>query len=510
MTGRPSCWCGNSELVPFSPGYFRCARCETLVWGKMPGPEIARVVDEGTEFYGRDYWFSHQERDLGFPNIFVRARTDLAERCLYWLRTVLRYKLPPGQALELGSGPGAFVAMLRWAGFDATGLEISPWVVRFIRETFQIPVLLGPVEDQQIEPASLDVIALMDVLEHFRDPAGTMRHCLGLLKPDGILLIQTPCYPEARTYDEMVAQRDRFVENLKPTDHLHLFSRRSICDFFRRLGVDYVAFEPGLFEYDMFVVVSRVSPVIFGAAEIDAALSARPAGRMIQALLDLDAAGSDLRRRNAESEADRAARLAQVEELTGQLRESDADRATRHVQVEELTAQLRESEADRAARLAQVQELTAQLRESEADRATRHAQVKELTAQLRESERDRAARLGQMKEPTAQLRESEADRAARLVQVEELTAQLRELEAVHLEDVRKLTALLRESDADRAARLEQIHELSRLLRESETDRAARFDVIQNLQARIDEIERTWAWRLYRTLPSSLTGRKPAE
>jgi SAM-dependent methyltransferase len=320
----------------------------------------------------------------------------------------LRYKLPPGRALELGSGPGAFVAMLRWAGFDATGLEISPWVVRFIRETFQIPVLLGPVEDQQIEPASLDVIALMDVLEHFRDPVGTMRHCLGLLKPDGILLIQTPCYPEARTYDEMVAQRDRFVENLKPTDHLHLFSRRSICDFFRRLGADYMAFEPGLFEYDMFVVVSRVSLVIFGPAEIDAALSARPAGRMIQALLDLDAAGSDLRRRNAESEADRAARLAQVEELT------------------------------------------------------------------------------------AQLRESEADRAARLAQVEELTA------------------LLRESDADRAARLEQIHELSRLLRESETDRAARFDVIQNLQARIAEIERTWAWRLYSTLPSSLTGRKPAE
>jgi SAM-dependent methyltransferase len=429
VTGRPSCWCGNSELVPFSPGYFRCARCETLVWGQMPGPEITRVVDEATEFYGREYWFSHQERDLGFPNIFVRARNDLAERALYWLRTVLKYKLPPAQALELGSGPGAFVAMLRWAGFDATGLEISPWVVWFIRETFEVPVLHGPVEEQQIEPASLDLIALMDVFEHFRDPVDTMRRCLDMLKPDGIVLIQTPCYPEGRSYEELAAAGDRFVENLKPTDHLHLFSRRSICDFFRRLGVDYVAFEPGLFEYDMFVVVSRVPPVIFGPAEIDAALSARPAGRMIQALLDLDATGRDLRRRNTESEADRAARLAQVEELTAQLRESEADRAARLAQVEELAAQLRESEADRAARLAQVEEVTRQLRES---------------------------------------------------------------------------------DADRAARLEQIHELSRLLRESETDRAARFDVIQNLQARIAEIERTWAWRLYSTLPPSLTGRKPAE
>ena len=47
-------------------------------------------------------------------------------------------------------------------------------------------MLLGPVEDQQIEPGSLDVIALMDVFEHLPDPVSTMRHCLRLLRPDGI------------------------------------------------------------------------------------------------------------------------------------------------------------------------------------------------------------------------------------------------------------------------------------------------------------------------------------
>ena len=420
MTGEPTCWCGNLELVPFASGYLRCARCETLVCGQMPGPELVHVVDADTEFYGREYWFSHQERDLGFPNILARARTDLGERCLHWLRAVLRHKLPPGQVLDLGSGPGSFVATLRWAGFDATGLELSPWVVQFIRETFEVPVLQGPIEEQRIEPASLDVIALMDVLEHFRDPVSTMRRCLDLLKPDGILLIQTPCYAEGRTYDEMIAQRDRFVEIMKPTEHLHLFSCRSVRELFRGLEADHVTFELPLFaEYDMFLVVSRVPLVTWSPPEIDTALSAGPAGRMIQALLDVDGARTDLSRRHAESEVDRAARLAQVEELTRQVRGLEA---------------------------------------------ARRAEVASLTALLRESEADRAARL----------------------------------------------ALLRESEADRAARLEQIHELSRLLRESEADRAARFDVIQNLQARIAEIERTWAWRLYTTIPASLTGRKPME
>ena len=33
MITKPSsrCWCGNDRLDDFSPGYFRCARCETLV-----------------------------------------------------------------------------------------------------------------------------------------------------------------------------------------------------------------------------------------------------------------------------------------------------------------------------------------------------------------------------------------------------------------------------------------------------------------------------------------------
>ena len=280
----------------------------------MPGPEIARVVEDSVEFYGREYWFSHQESELGCPNILARTRADLPERCLHWLRTVLRYKLPPSRVLELGSGPGGFVATLQWAGFDASGLELSPWVVQFVRETFQVPMLLGPVEDQQIEPGSLDVIALMDVLEHLPDPVSTMRHCLRLLKPDGILVIQTPCYPEGRGHEDMVAQRDRFLEMLKPTDHLHLFSRRSIRDLFSRVGAEHVLFEPAVFaEYDMFAVVSRVPPVTHGAVEIDAALSARPAGRMIQALLDLDVDRTALSRRYAESEADRVARLEALE-----------------------------------------------------------------------------------------------------------------------------------------------------------------------------------------------------
>src|SRR5262245_42932968 len=178
MTTHLTCWCGNAALAAFCPGYARCPVCDTLVSSQMPGPDIARVDDEERDFYGRHYWFAYQEEHRGNLPLSARTRSDLPERCLHWLRTLLAYKFPPARVLELGSAHGGFVGMLRLAGFDAIGLEISPWVVEFARATFEVPMLLGPLEAQDLDAASFDVIALMDVLEHLPDPTRTMQRCL--------------------------------------------------------------------------------------------------------------------------------------------------------------------------------------------------------------------------------------------------------------------------------------------------------------------------------------------
>jgi SAM-dependent methyltransferase len=347
MNQFPQCWCGNMALTPFSPGYLKCPACETLVVAQMPEVDITRVTDDEQDFYGREYWFSHQENDLGFSNIRIRSRADLPERCLHWLCTILKYKLSPGRVLELGSAHGGFVAMLRWVGFDATGLELSPWVVDFARQTFGVPMVLGPVEDQQIEPGSLDLIALMDVLEHLPDPVGTMRHCLNLLNSGGILVIQTPYLPEGKTYEDLVAQDDPFLEMLVEKEHLYLFSQRSIQEFFQRLGADHLVFEPAIFaHYDMSLVVSRAPLTMYLPNEIEGALSATPGGRLVQALLDLDGQFRDLKKRHAESEADRAARLKAINWLNEELGASESDRAARLEVIHEQGRRLGELEAE--------------------------------------------------------------------------------------------------------------------------------------------------------------------
>ncbi len=354
-----ACWCGGEPPVPFGPGYARCPTCETLISLEMPGPEIARVADEDRDFYGREYWLSHQQADLGLPDIHVRARADLPERCLYWLRTALRYKRPPARALEVGSGHGGFVAMLGWAGFDAAGLEISPWVVDFARQTFGVSVLLGPLEDQRIEPASLDVVALMDVLEHLRDPVETMSRCLSLLRPDGVLLVQTPSFAPEKTHEEMVAADDPFLEMLQPKEHLYLFSRRSVRTLLSRLGVDHVVFEPAFFaRYDMFLAASRHPLPAPATPRDEAPLTRNPAARMMQALLDVDATLDELKAHHLKVQADREARLAIIQEQGRQLGEAVAARNDLGAEVAALREHVGSLESDRATHLAIIDDHT--------------------------------------------------------------------------------------------------------------------------------------------------------
>lgn len=387
------CWCGSDDLRPFSPLYRQCSVCQTLITSMTPAQAHPHVGDDDQDFYGRQYWFEHQEADLGFTSIVARARTDLAERCLHWLRTLLRYKLPPGAVLELGGAHSGFVALLRQVGFDATGLELSPWVVEFARQAFDIPMLLGPVEEQSLEPNSLDVIALMDVLEHLPDPLGTMRHCLSLLKPDGCLLIQTPCYPLDKSYEALVAEANPFLEQFKANEHLFLFSQASIRELFHRLGADHLLFEPAMFgHYDMFLVVSQSPQAAHSTEAIEQALSARPGGRLLQAMLDL---------RQQVTEHQTA--LNRIPTLEAQLKHMEGQSAERLAVIQEqgqrlgrlpgLEAQLQHHISQLAERLAVIERQGAELERLRQEVAQQQAESARLTQQLAAAEADRAARL---------------------------------------------------------------------------------------------------------------------
>lgn len=270
------CWCGTGGLEPFSETYMLCPACGTLVSRQEDG-----------EGYGRDYWYGHQETDLGQPSIEVRARRDMPERCVAWLRFFLKACLPPGDVLELGCAHGGFTALLTRAGFRARGLELDASVAALASRTFGIEVLAGPLEEQDIAPGSLSAVVLMDVLEHLPDPVGLLRRVARLLAPDGVVLVQTPSFPTGATYERLTVEAHPFLRMLLPAEHLYLYSEAAARALFAAAGFGEVRFGQALFPYDMFFVAGRTGLADHDAATVEKALCATPDGRLTLALLDL-------------------------------------------------------------------------------------------------------------------------------------------------------------------------------------------------------------------------------
>lgn len=281
------CWCGAGSLQQFSEHYFQCSSCYTLISDQIQPAEFYKGADDGDTLYGRDYWL-HHVKELGFPDIYERSRNDLIERNVYWLRDILKYRLPAGKTLELGCCHGGSVHLMRLAGFDAAGAEMSPWLCQFARDTFNVPMFCGPIEDLDVEPGSLDLLVMMDVLEHMPDPVGSMKQIASLLKDDGMVVIQTPCCRDyKRPYSQMQADNEMFLLHMKEDEHLYLYNEASVTKLLNDAGFPYREFEKPIYDYDMFVFAGKQGLTVNNAEMINSKLTESADGRTVLALMDL-------------------------------------------------------------------------------------------------------------------------------------------------------------------------------------------------------------------------------
>src|SRR5580765_3443124 len=347
-----SCWCGNEKLAEFCADYCLCRSCGTLVSQAGLANEDYVSKEDESGFYGKSYWLDKRDDELALPRIQDRARLDLPERCVYWLRHLLTFHLPPAKVLEMGASHGGFVALMGLAGYDAVGLEMSPWVADFARTTFRVPMLLGGIEKQALMPGSFDIVVANDVMEHLPDPLTTLGAAVKLLGPKGILVIQMPEFVEGKSHAERVAHKERFLEHTRrPDEHLYLYSQRAARLCLARLGLEHVAFFPAIFDYDMYLVASRQTLQCRSTDDMEAFLQETPQGRLLLALIDRAQDNQRLTGKWLEAEGNNTSHLQNMKDLEHQLAVSEADRAARLRKMKKLEQMVRASQEDSVARL---------------------------------------------------------------------------------------------------------------------------------------------------------------
>lgn len=210
--------------VPDTFSVVSCRTCGT--WMLDPRPtdeELPRLYPESYEPY-------HFDR---LPGLVRRGRDLVQRRKVDMLSEVA----PPGaRIVDVGCGGGALLDLMRrfgpkdWtlAGWDFPG----PHLERVAAAGFE--TIQGPVTEDALPPASVDVFVLNQVLEHFAHPGDVVAALAKLLKPGGALVIETP---STEGLDAKLFGR-RYWGGFHFPRHLVLFHGAALTELLRRHGLE--------------------------------------------------------------------------------------------------------------------------------------------------------------------------------------------------------------------------------------------------------------------------------
>lgn len=154
------------------------------------------------------------------------------------LRTLVGTE-PIDVILEVGCGSGNLLFEGGLPARTVVGVDFSVPALRFClsRRTdarFHFARSVG--ERLPIRDHSVDLVILIEVIEHLPDPALTLRQIARVLRPGGRLVMTTPNYewPSPWPLLEWLADRSGLVAKMKDDQHVTRFGPASLAGLLRR------------------------------------------------------------------------------------------------------------------------------------------------------------------------------------------------------------------------------------------------------------------------------------
>lgn len=174
------------------------------------------------QYYTSDYFFGvHPDGYADYRRTEPVLRREFARTVKF-----IRKLRAAGRLLEIGCAYGYFLEEAR-PFYDVSGIEIADEAAQFCRNR-GLHVLTGvPDESTLGRLGAMDVIVLLDVVEHLPDPGEMLTLCRRHLSPDGIIVITTGDF--ASLYARIAGPHWRLMT---PPQHLWYFTPDSM----RRLG----------------------------------------------------------------------------------------------------------------------------------------------------------------------------------------------------------------------------------------------------------------------------------
>jgi len=128
-----------------------------------------------------------------------------------------------GSVLDIGCGPGFFLAEAKRLGWSSKGVEPSEKMARIGIRELGVDIEPGFFQPGMYPDSSFDLITIWDTLEHMQNPLAVLSGCRRMCKADGLIALTTGLS------DSLAARIcGRYWHLYSIPEHIHFFSRTSL------------------------------------------------------------------------------------------------------------------------------------------------------------------------------------------------------------------------------------------------------------------------------------------
>lgn len=135
--------------------------------------------------------------------------------------------------LDIGCSSGAFLNALNGLVKERVGLDLDKSSARFASEKIGVKVYTMPLEKTDLPKEYFDVVFMLSILEHTKDPLGFLKQAKKYLKPDGHICVEVPNY---ENFLLSIYKLEEFRDFYFVEPHLFYFSPKTLAKVMHKAG----------------------------------------------------------------------------------------------------------------------------------------------------------------------------------------------------------------------------------------------------------------------------------
>ena len=199
----------------------RCLECDHMQLFPVP------TLNEDKKFYDENL----QSKNINDVGSIKRARRKMmpdTTRRYQFIKKIIPKK---SRVLEIGSGHGFFLEIMKTNGFDIIGYDISKEQRKKSKKITNVPVYDVNMSEKISLGDKFDIVISFHTLEHIADPITLLKNIKKLLKPKGKILIEVP------NSDDFHLKLNKFYKEFYwERAHIHYFNPKILKNVIQKSG----------------------------------------------------------------------------------------------------------------------------------------------------------------------------------------------------------------------------------------------------------------------------------